>query len=236
MLTVTATNFGLAPSDIKIKEYSNTNLLVLEGEFTVDTTAEEYSGIRPMQLTVADLPFSKSLKGSALVTVLSEGIKYATITQVWVKDKNTICIDKIINYKSSGSYKVRLNTILIPEKVTGEVILNQKTVHTPSITKGEAAGLEVFSIQSSDWVMLTIVATSLTFDSDSQTVELSISDFPEGISSGFPVLYNEGLSTSLGSKYYPATIENGSIVISKDGNADEAEGTGNKFTRIVFIR
>ena len=60
MLTVTATNFGLAPSDIKIKEYSNTNLLVLEGEFTVDTTAEEYSGIRPMQLTVADLPFSKS--------------------------------------------------------------------------------------------------------------------------------------------------------------------------------
>lgn len=131
---------------------------------------------------------------------------------------------------------MRLNTILIPEKVTGEVVLNQKTVHTPSITKGEAAGLEVFSIQSSDWVILTLVATSLTFDSDSQTVELSISDFPEGISSGFPVLYNEGLSTSLGSKYYPATIESGSIVISKDGNADEAEGTGNKFTRIVFIR
>ena len=34
MLTITATDFGLAPSDIQIKDYSNSNLLVLDGEFT----------------------------------------------------------------------------------------------------------------------------------------------------------------------------------------------------------
>ena len=49
MLTVNATNFGLAPSDMQIKEYRSANLLVLDGEFIVDTSAEEYSGIRPMQ-------------------------------------------------------------------------------------------------------------------------------------------------------------------------------------------
>ena len=146
MLTVNATNFGLAPSDIQIKEYRSANLLVLDGEFIVDTSAEEYSGIRPMQLSVADLPFSKSRPGTALVTVLSEGVKYATITKVWVKDKNTICIDKILPYKSAGSYKVKLNTMLIPERITGEVALHQRTDHTPSVTKGEAAGLEIFTI------------------------------------------------------------------------------------------
>lgn len=236
MLTVNATNFGLAPSDIQIKEYRSANLLVLDGEFIVDTSAEEYSGIRPMQLSVVNLPFSKSRPGTALVTVLSEGVKYATITKVWVKDKNTICIDKILPYKSAGSYKVKLNTMLIPERITGEVALHQRTGHTPSVTKGESAGLEIFTIQSDDWLILTLKATSLTFDTDSQTVEISLPDLPENVSSSFPVLYNEGLWVALGSKYYPATLENGSIVISKDGNADEASNTGNKFTRIVIVR
>lgn len=236
MLTVNATNFGLAPSDIQIKEYRSANLLVLDGEFIVDTSAEEYSGIRPMQLSVADLPFSKSRPGTALVTVLSEGVKYATITKVWVKDKNTICIDKILPYKSAGSYKVKLNTMLIPERITGEVALHQRTGHTPRVTKGEAAGLEIFTIQSDDWFILTLKATSLTFDTDSLTVEISVPDLAENASSSFPVLYNEGLWVALGSKYYPATLENGTIVISKDGNADEASNTGNKFTRIVIVR
>lgn len=236
MLTVNATNFGLAPSDIQIKEYRSANLLVLDGEFIVDTSAEEYSGIRPMQLSVADLPFSKSRPGTALVTVLSEGVKYATITKVWVKDKNTICIDKILPYKSAGSYKVKINTMLIPERITGEVALHQRTGHTPRVTKGEAVGLEIFTIQSDDWFILTLKATSLTFDTDSQTVEISVPDLAENASSSFPVLYNEGLWVALGSKYYPATLENGTIVISKDSNADEASNTGNKFTRIVIVR
>ena len=116
------------------------------------------------------------------MTVLSEGVKYATITRVWVKDKNTICIDKILPYKSAGSYKVKLNTMLIPERITGEVALHQRTGHTPSVTKGEAAGLEIFTIQSDDWLILTLKATSLTFDTDSQTVEISVPDLAENLS------------------------------------------------------
>ena len=46
MLSITATNFGVNPSDIQIKEYHEQNLLVLEGDISVDTTAAEYAGIR----------------------------------------------------------------------------------------------------------------------------------------------------------------------------------------------
>lgn len=236
MLTITATNFGLAPSDIQIREYHNDNMMVLDGEFTVDTAAEEFSGIRPMILTVADLPFSKSRIGTALVTVLSNGVKYATITKVKVKDKNTISIGKIIPYKSAGAYTVKFSTVLIPEYVTGEVALNQKIVHTPSISKGDVADLEIYTVESPDWLMLAFRASALTFDDDSQTVEISVPGLPAEISRSFPVLYNEGIGVALGSKYYPATLENGTIVISKDGNADEASNAGNKFTRIIIVR
>lgn len=236
MLTITATNFGLAPDGIQIKEYHNDNMLVLDGEFTVDTAAEEYSGIRPMKLAVADLPFNKSRIGTALVTVLSDGVKYATITKVQVTDKNTISVGKILPYKSVGSYTVKLSTVLIPEYVTGEVTLNQKMVHTPSIIKGDAADLEIYTVETSDWMMLAFKASALTFDEESQTVEISMPDLPKDISCSFPILYNEGLWVALGSKYYPASIQNGILTISKDGNADEASNTGNKFTRIIIVR
>ena len=60
MLTITATNFGVNPALLQINEYHKSDLMVLEGDISVDTTAAEYAGIRPMKLTVADLPFAKS--------------------------------------------------------------------------------------------------------------------------------------------------------------------------------
>ena len=84
--------------------------------------------------------------------------------------------------------------------------------------------------------MLSLKASALTFDEESQTVEISLPDLPKDISCSFPILYNEGLWVALGSKYYPASIQNGILTISKDGNANEASNTGNKFTRIIIVR
>ena len=74
MLTITATNFGVNPAFLNIKEYHEQNLLLLDGDISVDTTAAEYAGIRPMKLTVADLPFAKSRIATALVTAASDGV------------------------------------------------------------------------------------------------------------------------------------------------------------------
>lgn len=236
MLTITATSFGLAPSDIQIKEYHTANMLVLDGEFTVDTTDEDYAGIRPMELIVADLPFSKSRIGTALVTVLSDGVKFATVTKVWISDRNTINIAKVLPYKSAGAYTVKLSTVLIPEYITGEVSLNSRLEQVPYINKGSADSIEIHTVESEGWMMLVLKASSLTFDEESQTVELYVPTLPADVSCSFPVLYNEGLWVALGSKYYPATLNNGTLIIRKDGNADEASGTGNKFTRIIVVR
>ena len=89
--------------------------MVLDGDIPVDTTAAEYAGIRPMKLTVADLPFAKSRVSTALVTASSDGANYCTLAKVWIADKNTICIGKILPYKSLGSYTIHLNTITIQE-------------------------------------------------------------------------------------------------------------------------
>ena len=236
MLYITATNFGVSPFTPQIRAYYENNLLVLSGTITVDTTAEEYAGIRPMQITFDDLPFAKSRVSTAIVTVESDGVKYATVTKVWVSDKNTINIAKVMPYKSAGSYKVHFSTVLIPEKITGEIALAAKKTYVPEFIKGSGEGVEVYTVETANWLMLTFKASSLAFDAEDETVEMRLPDFPENVSAQIPVFYNEGLWVALGSKYYPASLAKGILTIRKDGNADEASNTGNKFTRIVVVR
>ena len=236
MLTVTATNFGVDPADIHIECSQSANCLVLDGEFAVDTAAEAYAGIRPLQLTVTPLIHGKTRAGTALVTVESDGVKYATVTKVWMSDNTTINIAKVLPYKSAGTYTVKLSTVLLPEKITGTVSLNEKKRCTPVITKGNATDLEITVVENPFWLMLVLKAGTLTFDEDDNQVVMTLPDIPSYFSGSFPVFYNEGLWVALGSKYYPATLLGGVLTIRKDGAADEATGTGNKFTRVFLVR
>ena len=226
MLTITATNFGVSPASIQIQEFHAQNLLILSGEFTVDATDATYLAARRMILTVADLPFNKSRRTTAFVTAVSDGTKYISVTKCWISDKNTINIAKVSEYKALGSYKVKFSTVFIPTMITGPVSLSQGMSYVPVVSKGAASNLEV----------RTVEASALTFDSESDTVEMTLPNFPSGVSFDVPIIYNESLYSELGSKYYPATLQNGVLTITKDGAADEPSTTEYKFTRIIVVR
>ena len=236
MLTIIATNFGVNPALLQINEYHKSDLMVLEGDISVDTTAAEYAGIRPMKLTVADLPFAKSRVSTALVTASSDGANYCTLAKVWIADKNTICIGKILPYKSLGSYTIHLNTILMPTMVTGPVSLSIKKELTVMFNKGTGDGVEAFMVEDDCWMMFVLKASNLEFDSEDQTVEIFLPEFPTNIAFNPPIIYNESLWSNLGSKRYPATLRNGILTISKDGAADEPANVGTKFTRMIIVR
>ena len=236
MLTITATNFGVNPALLHINEYHRNDYMVLDGDIPVDTTAAEYAGIRPMKLTVADLPFAKSRVSTARVTAASDGANYCTLAKVWIADKNTICIGKILPYKSLGSYTIHLNTILMPTMVTGPVSLSIKKELSVMFNKGTGDGVEAFMVEDDCWMMFVLKASNLEFDSEGQTVEIFLPELPTNIAFKPPIIYNESLWSNLGSKRYPATLRNGILTISKDGAADEPANVGTKFTRMIVIR
>lgn len=215
MLYITATNFGVNPNFLNIRAYYEDNLLVLDGNISVDTTAEAYAGIQPMTLSVGDLPFAKSRVSTALVTAASEGVNYCTLAKVWVSDKNTI---------------------LIPTIITGPVSLNEKISYEVQFNKGTGDGVEVIMVKNPNWLMFVMKASNLEFDAEDQTIEMRLPDFPSDISINPPIIYNESRWSNLGSKYYPAYLRNGVLTISKADAADEPEGTGSKFTRIIAVR
>ena len=235
MLTILSTNFGVAPADIQIELLQSGDMIMLDGEFSVDTTAAEYAGIRPMQITTGPLAFEKSRVSTALVTAESGGVKYCTLAKVWLTGRNTINIAKIIPYKSLGTYKVRLSTLLIPQKITGAVATQTMKTYTPSVIKGAGTDIEVYTVENYLWMMLVFKASTLAFDAEDEEVQISIPNFPTWASGEFPIIYNESLWSNLGSKYYPASLQNGVLTIRKGGQADEASGTGKKFVRVFLV-
>ena len=173
---------------------------------------------------------------TALVTASSDGANYCTLAKVWIADKNTICIGKILPYKSLGSYTIHLNTILMPTMVTGPVSLSIKKELTVMFNKGTGDGVEAFMVEDDCWMMFVLKASNLEFDSEDQTVEIFLPEFPTNIAFNPPIIYNESLWSNLGSKRYPATLRNGILTISKDGAADEPANVGTKFTRMIIVR
>ena len=84
-------------------------------------------------------------------------------------------------------------------------------------------------------MLLVLKAATLTFDENSGKIRTTLTGVPEALKADFPVIFTESQSSETGSKYYPASIENGVLTIRKDGNADEASGTKEKFAKAFIL-
>ena len=84
-------------------------------------------------------------------------------------------------------------------------------------------------------MQIVFKATTLTFDENSGEIRTTFPGVPDTLKADFPVIFTESLYSETGSKYYPASIENGILTIRKDGNADEASGTKEKFAKAFIL-
>lgn len=235
MIKVTATNFGLNPEDIQIRAYQGDKFIVFNGEFTVDTTTEVYKTLFSLELTVEGLSFEKSLPTAVYVTDAREGEHNITITKAYIKNGNTISIRPMRAFDSFGAYKLKFlcafaesNTACDPDPLTYEKPTLEPTV-------GAMTDAECFLIKNENWMQLIFKSSTLTFDEDSGEIRTTLPGVPETLKADFPVIFTDDLYSKTGSKYYPASIENGILTIRKDGNADEASSTKEKFAKAFFL-
>ena len=145
MLNVTATNFGVNPSDIQIDAYNGGNFIILNGEISVDTSFEGYKSLFTLELTTENLPFTRSLPTAVYATVEADKGNYITITKAYVKDGNTISIRPVRAYDSYDSYKLKffctfaaINTAAEPMFQHCDRLLLEPTVGTMTDAEFEA--------------------------------------------------------------------------------------------------
>ena len=236
MLKVTATNFGVNPSEIQIDAYNGGNFIILNGEISVDTSFEGYKSLFTLELTTEDLPFTRSLPTAVYATVEADKGNYITITKAYVKDGNTISIRPVRAYDSYDSYKLKffcafaaINTAAEPTFQHCDKLLLEPTV-------GTMTDAECYLMKNDNWMLLVLKTGSVTFDKTEGIIKANITTgLPNGQVFFVPIISSDNKSSDNGNLYFRGTIEDGTLTISRNGETDTSTGSSETFTKVFIL-
>lgn len=234
MFTVISNNFGASESDIILMPKQTNDYAVLFGQINVTTTGEEYRRAPFLEVTVEeDFLIGKSREAAVYVIRGNAETHEITITEAFLKDKNTLRIRPFHGYDAAGSYVIFMMCLLTPA--------NRKLTMTPgtrkllnyTVTQGAVTGLELYAVLDTNYVELVFKAETLDFGEDAAPIKISIEGLGSMVRCNLPVCFSESSSSQTGSKFYSADIGDGVLTIEK-GDITEASGASYKFFKVVI--
>ena len=146
MIIPTGNNFGC--SAIEIKDYQSEKVVVLNSKFTIDPKNEAYKNASVLEIYVPDLSLDKSSDSSCFMRSAQlmwpdqsyrKTYGVGTVLTTWIKDKNTICIEKLPIYDELESIDIILATLYV-QIVFLSLIHVVSTVPTPYSFLYEVSG------------------------------------------------------------------------------------------------
>ena len=234
MYTVISNNFGASENDITLMPKQTEFYTVLFGQVNVTTTAEEYRRAPYLEITVQeDFLIGKSREAAVYVLRGNGDDHDITITEAFLKDKNTLRIRPIHGYDAAGSYVIFMMCLLTPA--------NRKLTMTPgtrkqlvyAVTQGAVTGLELYAVLDTNFVELVFKAETLDFGEGADPIKISIEGLIPIVSCSIPVCFTESSSSQTGGKFYMADINNGVLTIERSV-LQEASGSSYKFFKAVI--
>lgn len=175
------------------------------------------------------------MSSSRRVLSTADGAHDVTVTKAWVKGRNTITVTPVRTYDTLAVYQVCFLCAFLPSGRVFEPSFAPFTTFTPDFRKGGMTGCECFGLVRKGWAMLILNAESVTWGED-DTIEAALDGFPAPGEWQFPLIYTNSPFDTLGSKFYPAAVEDGVLTVTRDGSEDEASTVGHKFIKAFLVR
>lgn len=97
-------NFGAGT--IQFKDSQSETVTVLNAKFTVNPNSAAYRAAETLEIRVPNLVMKKSAITAAFIVSSEASNHYGTILKTWIKDRNTICIEKIQGWSQPGPWTI----------------------------------------------------------------------------------------------------------------------------------
>lgn len=111
-ITAISNNFGAGV--ISFRTLQKDSIVIMTGEVSVNTAHPQYLSAQVLEITVPSLSIKKSAVAGLPMLASGQLPRQGTFAKTWVKDRNTICIEKISAFDSYGSFDLLFSTAYVP--------------------------------------------------------------------------------------------------------------------------
>lgn len=189
MITSTGNNFG-APQ-IEFKDYQEKDLVILNGTFQYDPLSEDYINADTLEIYLPDLQIKKSTITSVYLLSSQPEFRYGTIIKSWVKDKNTLCFEKLEYFDHYGPVTIYVCSAYPVLGYRGEL-----NAHTASpVTLTTTAGIVEVDRRAlyikENWCYFVIGFNDFYASINGDPIAFTIDELPEGISIELPMVLKQ---------------------------------------------
>ncbi len=238
-------NFGAGL--ITFKEARGNNYIVLNATIKVDSRTELYAAANVLEIYVPDLNIGRSTEtGVVLYYPESEewygkinNLDHGTFVKSWIKDKNTICIEKLSMFDNQEEVTIYIQTMYCQLGQGSNTVkvstlpLEDNSAESINIFKGKDA----FIVIQEGWVFVHLLAKNPFYGHTNEDWEAVLENMPSDINTELPFLHR-AFSNGLA---FPAcaiaTVENQhwNLPYSKRTNS-LSNGSGNPFSFAFLVR
>lgn len=210
-ITSTGNNFGAG--QVVFKAALDDNFVVLNGNVPFDRYCDEYLSADVMEIKVPDLPMKRSLETAVYMTYDTKNYERCiTIVRSWIKDKNTICIEKLIPMDDCTNMELVFLCAYLPKgqresfAIEGQVDLQLENM--PGTMWREIA----CAVVRDSWAMIAFAVGGLASLVIGEPFSIDLTNFPTDIACDVPFLGHWNYAGGYGNFLVPARIENGKFL------------------------
>ena len=189
----TGNNFG--SGSISFKSHQEQNFVVLNAKFTYNPESPEYQAADVLEIYVPDLSIERSAIAGVFLRFRDVHNNYGytwdnsggTVLKSWVKNKNTLCIEKLTNFDDKGEitiYVLALYTML----ARGGNPIKGTRVRLETTTEDNYLywSSDTFFVQFEHWVFLHMLFSSCAYAHRDSPWECSLDNFPTDVTADLP--------------------------------------------------
>lgn len=186
MFTSTGNNFGVGT--ITFKDYQCSSYVVLNAKFTYDPTDDDYQAAEHLEIYVPDLSIERSIECGVFLSfkhrpTASYNNDGATVLKSWIKDKNTICIEKLTDFDSRDELTIWIQTMYVQKKQNSVASYITKTSITMTQETRMFTYSDAIAVIHDNWAFIHFEITNYVYAYRNSTWEATINNFPTDIDS-----------------------------------------------------
>lgn len=209
MITSIKNNFGA--EEITLKDYQSANLTILNGQITIDTTNPDYLSAETLEIIFPAFIMKKSAETAVYLTASTSPVSYGTVLRSWMKEGNTLCIEKLSHWDHCGEVTI---TIASAYMTLGQrATLNKDGAVSISLQDAPATvnTERRMAVVKDKWCFLLITFTKFYYSQDDTPFSFKIDGLPENINITFPLILHKGLVDTNGHPMAHCTLNGSSF-------------------------